>query len=280
MIDETWIETALAGLFGLLAGSFLNVCIHRWPRDLSVVKPRSACPSCGNPIAAYDNIPVVSYLALRARCRHCGERIHWRYPTVELLTSAVFAWFAWRLGLGLVTVKYCVFAALLIGLIFSDIETLILPDEFTLGGLAIGLVFSRFVAVPDSTFGLLASLLGFSPGPRAASFGEAMLGAFLPACTLWLVGWLFEKLRHKEGLGLGDVKMIAMVGSFLGLGGALLTVIAGSLTGAVVGGGYIVATKKDASTFRLPFATFLGAGALFAAMGGQAWYQDLFSGKY
>jgi leader peptidase (prepilin peptidase)/N-methyltransferase len=264
----------IAALFGLLIGSFLNVCIYRWPRDLSVVRPRSACPECDRPIAWYDNIPLLSYLLLRGRCRHCQARIHWRYPVVELLTAGCFCWFAAHLGLSLAAAKYCIFAALIIGMMFSDLDTLILPDEFTMGGLAIGLVLAWFVPVPDFTFGMLVHIFG-NPGPRATSFGEAVFGAFVPSVALWFAGWLFEKLRHKEGLGFGDVKMIAMVGAFLGIGGALLTVVLGSVLGSVAGLIYIKVTSKDASSYPLPLGTFLGVAALFAAMAGQnviGWY--------
>lgn len=254
-------EALLAALFGLLIGSFLNVCIHRWPQEQSVVKPRSSCPACGHGIAWYDNIPILSYLLLKARCRHCGAGIHWRYPLVELLTGVAFFWFVWQLGLTPAAAKYCIFAAILIGLVFTDLETLLLPDEFTLGGLVIGLAFSVFVPMPNPIF--------------SSGIIEASVGAAVPAGSLWLMGWLFEKLRHKEGLGFGDVKMIAMIGAFLGIAGSLLTVVAGSILGSIVGLIYIKASAKDASTYQLPFGAFLGAAALFAAIGGQqltAWY--------
>jgi len=256
----------LAGLFGLLIGSFLNVCIHRWPRDLSVVRPRSACVSCSHPIAWFDNVPVLSFILLKGRCRHCQAHIHWRYPLVELLTAVFFAWFVLHYGFSLAAAKFCVFSGIMIGLIFSDLDTLLLPDEFTIGGLFIGLAFAPFVPVPDQTFALMTQIAGFHPGARVASFGEAAFGAFVPSVSLWLLGWLFEKLRHKEGLGFGDVKMIAMVGAFLGIQGALLTVILGSIAGSILGLIYIKATGKDAATFQLPFATFLGVAALVAAL--------------
>jgi len=268
-------EACLAAVFGLLIGSFLNVCIHRWPRDLSVVRPRSACPECEQPIAWFDNIPVVSYLVLRGRCRQCHARIHWRYPVVELLTAGCFFWFALHLGISLAASKYCIFAALTIGLMFSDLDTLLLPDEFTLGGLVIGLVFAWFVPVPDAVLALLLHLWGVHLGAQAVSFLEACFGAFVPSVALWFVGWLFEKLRHKEGLGFGDVKMIAMIGAFLGIGGALLTVVLGSVLGSVVGLIYIKATSKDASNYPLPLGTFLAVAALFAAIDGRdviGWY--------
>jgi leader peptidase (prepilin peptidase)/N-methyltransferase len=256
----------IAGLFGLLIGSFLNVCIYRWPRDLSVVQPRSRCTACGSQIAWYDNVPVLSYALLRARCRLCGERIHWRYPLVELLTAISFTGFVWYYGVTPEAGKYCVFAALLIGLIFSDLDTLILPDEFTIGGFFIGLAFSPFVRVPDSTFAIIAELAGFQMSPRVASVAESTFGGLFPAFALWLLGWLFEKIRHKEGLGFGDVKMIATIGAFLGIRGALFTVIVGSLLGSVIGIAWIKLTRKDAATYQLPFGTFLGVAGFLAAI--------------
>lgn len=259
-------EALLAGIFGLLIGSFLNVCIHRWPRDLSVVSPRSACPECSTPIAWYDNIPVVSYAVLRARCRHCRARISWRYPVVELLTGLCFAYIVYRAGLTPMAAKYCIFSAILLALIFSDLETLLLPDELTIGGFAIGLAFAFFIPVPDSTFRLIATLLDYDPGPRAGMLGEALFGALLPAGMLWFGGWLFEKLRHKEGLGFGDVKMLGTIGIFLGLRGTLFTIVLGSIAGSIVGLAFIKLTRKDAASYPLPFGSFLGAAALFAAV--------------
>ena len=211
-------------------------------------------------------MPVLSYVLLKGRCRHCAAPIHWRYPIVELLTAVCFAWFAAHYGFSVAAAKYCVFSALMIGLIFSDLETLILPDEFTIGGIVIGLAFAPFVPVPDQTFALMSQIAGMHLGPHALSFAEAAFGAFVPSITLWLLGWAFEKLRHKEGLGFGDVKMIAAVGAFLGIEGALLTVILGSIAGSVIGLIYIKAAHKDAASFQLPFASFLGAAAMVAAI--------------
>ena len=153
-------EALLAGIFGLLIGSFLNVCIYRWPRDLSVVRPRSFCPACEKPIAWFDNIPLVSYALLRGKCRHCGGGIDWRYPLVEALTAAAFCWFVWHLGPSLAAAKYCVFSAILIALTFADLETRLLPDELTLGGAAVGVVFAWFIPVTDSTVHLIALVAG------------------------------------------------------------------------------------------------------------------------
>jgi len=256
------LEAALAFLFGLLIGSFLNVCIHRIPRDLSVVRPRSHCIACEHPIAWYDNVPVLSYLLLGGRCRYCQARISARYPAVELLTAVYFFLCFWRLGPGIAAIKLSLYGALLIGLTFVDLERRILPDEFTLGGLAAALVLAWFVPVKDGIAEILLWMAGQHWGPEATSLAESVLGAALPGFLLWFGGWLYLKVRHREGLGLGDVKLIAMVGAFLGLHGALLTLIVGSLSGSVIGYAYIRIAHKDPATYELPFGTFLGIAAL------------------
>jgi len=268
-------EALLAALAGLLIGSFLNVCIYRLPRDLSVVKPRSFCPDCNQMISWFDNIPVVSYLVLAGRCRRCGHRIPARYPIVELLTAAAFFWSFRFLGPTLSAVKFCAFGAILIALVFSDLEERILPDEFTLGGTALGVILAAFVPLK----GGILRLVFLSPtNERWLSVADALLAAAFCAGALWGVGALYQKIRHREGLGLGDVKMVAMVGAFLGIQGALLTLIVGSLLGAIVGLAYIWFTGKDASTYELPFGTFLGASALGVGFFGEAifnWYGRL-----
>ncbi|MGD0497313.1 MAG: prepilin peptidase [Bryobacteraceae bacterium] len=267
-------EALFAFLFGLAIGSFLNVCIYRWPRDLSVVRPRSHCPACEKTIAWYDNIPLLSYALLGGRCRHCRARISIRYPVVELTTGLLFAYFALQGGPILAALKMCVFAAILTGLVFSDLEERILPDEFTLGGTLAGLAFAGFVptgisaGAPESSGQILYWILGVNPSARVDSLLESVLGAALPAAFLWAGGWLFQKIRHREGLGLGDVKLVAMAGSFLGLRGALFTLFVGSLAGSILGYGYIRFTHKDPATYELPFGTFLGAAALLVTMAG------------
>lgn len=273
------IEAILALCFGLVIGSFLNVCIHRWPRGRSVIKPRSHCVRCRKTIAWYDNIPVVSYLLLRGRCRHCGRHISIRYPVVELITGLLFFFFVWTLGPVAAAIKMCVFSAITLGLTFSDLEKRILPDELTLGGVLIGFAFSVFVRVPDFTGSAMVWMFGGGEVTgRWQWVTESACGALLPALFLWGGGWLYERVRHREGLGLGDVKLIAMVGSFLGLRHALLTLILGSVAGSILGYGYIKATGKDPSTYPLPFGTFLGAAALAVALAGQkmlGWYSGL-----
>ncbi|HVX65056.1 MAG TPA: prepilin peptidase [Bryobacteraceae bacterium] len=258
------LEASLALLAGLLIGSFLNVCIYRMPRDLSIVSPaRSFCPACGETVAWYDNIPVVSYLVLRGRCRHCAKPIPLRYLLVEALTGALFFTFVLALGPTLKALKLCAFVALLMGAMFSDIEERILPDEFTLGGLALGLVFS-FVAPFER--GFAAFLLAPYLPQRWLSPAEAVLGAALPALSLWGLAELYFRIRHREGLGLGDVKMVAMIGSFLGLEGTVQTVMLGSILGSVIGLIYIYGARKDPSSYELPFGTFLGIGGLAVAL--------------
>jgi len=273
------LEAVVAGLFGLLIGSFLNVCIFRLPRDLSVVRPRSFCPGCEKMIAWYDNIPLISFLLLKGRCRHCGERIPLRYPIVEALTALLFFSFGGTLGFTLAALKFCLFSALLVGMIFSDFEERILPDEFTIGGAVVGLALSWWIPVEDGTAGFLLMVAGLEVSGRWLSVVESAFGALLPSGFLWLTGELFFRLRHKEGLGLGDVKMMLTIGAFLGLRGSLLTLIAGTLLGSVLGLIFILATRKDHSSYELPLGTFLGVAGIGVALTSVhvfAWYASVF----
>ncbi len=269
------IEAVVAFLSGLLIGSFLNVCIYRLPRDLSVVHPRSFCPSCERQISWYDNVPLLSYMLLRGRCRNCHEPISIRYPIVELATGLLFAWVAYHMGFTPETLKFCIFSAIIVTLIGSDIEERILPDEFTLGGTLIGFALAWLVPMNASLGHLIA------PGVqslRALSLIEAALGALVSAGSILLVAKLYELLRHREGMGLGDVKMVAMIGAFLGLQGSLLTLILGSLVGGIGGLIYILLTGKNAATYQLPFGAFLGGAAVVVAMFGESllhWYLRL-----
>lgn len=267
-MTETQLFTVFAFLFGLLIGSFLNVCIFRLPRDMSVVAPRSMCPQCEKTIRWYDNIPVLSFVLLRGKCRNCQAAIPWRYPLVELLTGIAFGLSVGAFGLELIALKYCLLSAICITLIFSDLEERILPDEFTKGGTVIGLALAWFVPMPAG----ISHFFVRNPGtdPRVLSVMEALLGILICAGSLWLVGFLYAKVRDKEGLGFGDVKMIAMIGAFLGLQGALLTLIISSVMGSVIGLLYIFTTGKNASTYELPFGTFLGAACLAVAVFGEA----------
>jgi len=271
------IEALLAALAGLLIGSFLNVCIYRLPRDLSVVTPRSFCPECDRGIAWYDNVPLLSFVLLRGRCRHCHARISLRYPAVELLTAICFFLAVWFRPTGIdgVAIKYCIFSSIVIALVFSDIEERILPDEFTLGGTIAGLVIAWIV---PSHGGIWHFFLRSIDNTRLLSLVDAAFAAAFSSLTLWMIGFLYKKVRHREGLGLGDVKMVAMIGAFLGLSGVLMALICGSLMGAIIGICYIFFAGKDAATYELPMGTFLGVAALLIAFWGELvlkWYSGI-----
>jgi len=253
------LEATLALLAGLLVGSFLNVCVYRWPRDMSVIRPGSHCPACQHRLAWYDNVPLVSFILLAGRCRHCGHPISWRYPLVELLTGALFFTTVLTHGTTLVALKWCVFTALLVGLIFSDLERQILPDELTLTGIVAGLL---LVMLAPSQEGVVSWLLPREWSSARRALAEALISAAVAAGLLWWIGALYKVMRRREGLGFGDVKMVALVGVYLGLQGALFTVVAGSLVGAVAGLIYSLAKRKAVLTQELPFGTFLGLAAL------------------
>jgi leader peptidase (prepilin peptidase) / N-methyltransferase len=256
---EPVLLASLASLFGLLIGSFLNVCIFRLPRDLSVVSPRSFCPGCEQGIAWYDNLPILSYLLLGGKCRNCKAIIPWRYPLVELLTGALFFAAVWRMGESAEALKLCLFCALIVGLVFMDLEERILADEFTVGGMIFGFVLSLFLPMPKFVGHFI---LPPEWTESYKSLGESLIGGLGPSIALWGIGEIYYRLRGREGLGFGDVKMIGMIGAFYGLQGALLTLILGSLAGSVFGLAFIALTRKDAQTYELPFGSFLGLAAL------------------
>jgi leader peptidase (prepilin peptidase) / N-methyltransferase len=266
MGSEQMMNAILAFLAGLLIGSFLNVCVYRLPLELSVARPRSFCPHCEKTIVWYDNIPVLSFLLLRGRCRHCQARIPLRYPLVELATGLAFAVCVALLGVTLLAVKYAVFSAILITLIASDYEEHFLPDEFTLGGTLIGLVLAVFIRMEP---GIVSLLLPASLNWRWVSLAEAAFAAAFFSGIVWLAGWIYERVRHREGMGLGDVKMLAMVGAFLGTVGSQITLVVGGVFGVVFGGGYILIARKKASEYELPYGSFLGLGAFVAVV---LWY--------
>jgi leader peptidase (prepilin peptidase)/N-methyltransferase len=264
MPERLFFET-IAFLAGLLIGSFLNVCIYRMPRDLSIVRPRSHCPDCGHTIAWYDNIPVLSFLLLRAQCRHCLVAIPWGYPLVELSTGLAFLFSAYALGPTVAAAKYAVFSAIVIALIVTDYLDRILPDELTLGGVLIGLAFAPFVNAEPGILQLFFWNQLASPWIRLA---DAAFAASVCGGMMWFVRWAYEKVRHREGMGFGDVKMLAMIGALLGLRNALLAMIVASLIAGVLGLGYILIRKKDL-TYELPFGSFLGVAALGVAIWGE-----------
>ncbi|HEV2489976.1 MAG TPA: prepilin peptidase [Candidatus Acidoferrales bacterium] len=266
-------------VFGLIIGSFLNVCISRLPQGKSVVLPASRCPKCQAPIKPYDNIPVISYLFLLGKCRSCKTRISPIYPAVELLTGILFLACFLVFGATVVAAKWAAFSAILVVLVFTDWRERLLPDKVNFTGLAIGLLFSFFVMPEDGTALSIANrIFDFPPPAPVLSLVDAIIGATVGGGILWLVGEVYFRLRGREGMGFGDVKMMLMAGAFLGLRRTILTILAGSLLGSLLGAVFILASRKG-SNYELPFGTFLGVAALLVVFFGApvvAWYQSLF----
>jgi leader peptidase (prepilin peptidase)/N-methyltransferase len=237
-------------IIGLALGSFLNVCILRLPKEQSILHPRSACTSCGRQLSWYENIPVFSYIALLGRCRTCGTRISIQYPLIELVTGAIWvAAYLYYDGLGQ-WLAAAVFGTLLLGIAVTDAREYIIPDEFSLGGLVIGLALSFAPGRPEPLWSFAGAALSF-----ALMYGVAVVGE-----------WAFKK----PALGGGDIKMMAMVGAFLGPLHALLTIFVGSLVGAVIFGPIGLKTGK-----LVPFGVFLALGAAVVYVWGDAmvaWY--------
>ncbi len=248
---------SLAAIFGLVIGSFLNVCIFRVPRDLSVVRPRSFCPSCEAPVAWYDNIPVFSFVLLRGRCRSCREPIGAFYLLVEVITAVTFVAVVSTYGVSLAALKWIVFQCALIVLFWTDWQERILPDEFTLGGSAVGLVFAFLVYVP----GLLGEIFLRERGWRAASVANGVVGALFASVPIWLLGFLYEKVRGREGLGFGDVKLLLLIGMFLGPENALSALTLGATGGALFGISQLLIRRQEGWNYSLPFGSFLAAAA-------------------
>ena len=293
---------------GLAFGSFLNVCIYRLPLGLSVVTPRSVCPGCKRPIAFYDNVPLLSWLILRGRCRNCKTKISARYLFIEALTGGLFLGCYAYSGLSLLTLKYCVFGFLLLGLIFTDAETKLLPDKLTLPGLVLGLIFSLIVPVNDFASQVLPGMLNLPFSADLAghllSLLDSLLGAALGASFIYGAGAIYLRWRGMEGMGFGDVKLMAMVGAFLGMKLTILTIFTASLAGSFFGLATVFMvwikrthrfTRRLANAqaarrrgwqsaqmvyrhYQMPFGVFLGSMALLALFVGNQflrWYGRL-----
>jgi len=239
-----------AFVLGAVVGSFLNVLIYRLPRDLSVVRPRSSCPACGRMIRWYDNVPLLSWALLRARCRACNVRISVRYPAVELVAGLIGVAVVLRYGLTVATIEAGIFAWITLALALIDLEHQLLPDVLTIPSIVLGLAFSWY--------GGLTTIVDSGLG--------ALVGAALPA--LIIVAYLL--LRGVEGMGWGDVKYLAAIGAVVGLEGCLWVLVVGALVGAVFGG-ILIALKKGSSKTALPFGTFLAIAVLLYLMLPDAW---------
>ena len=269
-VVDPWL-TAVAALFGGILGSFLNVCVYRLPRDESVVRPRSRCPKCGRMIAWYDNVPVVSWLVLAGRCRNCKEPISPLYPLVEATIALVWAAAVARLGVTPEAFAAALFVTLLVGILLTDAQHFIIPDEFSLGGLGAGLALS------------LVTELGIARSALGAATGFALLGAVKFAGDFALKrGWIggaaaTETLGQDEpvtAMGMGDVKMLAMIGAFLGWQGVLASVFLGALAGTLVYLPFVFRKTKPL----VPFGVYLAIGALVSLVLGErllAWYAAL-----
>ena len=247
--SPVWLVAAL----GLAVGSFLNVCIYRVPRGESVASPPSRCPSCGLALRWFDNVPLLSYLWLRGRCRTCRTTVSPLYPLVEAATALVFLLQYWQLGWQPLIAVRLVFAAAMIVLFVIDLQHRILPNVITLPGVVIGVGASVF----------------FEPGWRASLIGVAAGGG-----VLWAVGEAYFRIRGEEGMGMGDVKMLGMIGAFLGWQHMLVTLLIASLAGSAFGGGMIL-LNRGSMKYALPLGSFLAAGALIATHIGRPlleWY--------
>ena len=252
-----WLPWIGAALFGLIFGSFLNVCIHRLPLRMSLSSPPSRCGACKTPVAWRDNVPVISYLLLAGRCRHCRTGISVVYPFVELATAALFIIHLAVFGLTWLALIRIIFACAMLVLFFIDLEHQILPNVITLPGVVAGLAAS-LIAPPGITLALLGALLGGG--------------------VLWAIAEIYVRVRGIEGMGMGDVKMLGMIGAFLGAPLMALTLVLASFAGAVTGVALLASGRGDLQR-KLPFGTFLAAAAVFASLWGQPivdWYAGFY----
>ena len=256
MTTETLLLVYLA-LTGLCIGSFLNVVIYRLPLGQSLVSPGSRCPKCGYVLRWYDNVPVVSWALLAGRCRQCRASISAQYPIVEIITALLFVLVAWFTPVGPLLVSRLILVAILVALFGIDLEHQILPNSITLPGIIVGLLFSTITP----------------PG-----WQDALIGAVLGAGILYGIAAAYYAVRREEGLGMGDVKMLAMVGAFLGWKAVLVTLVLSSFSGAAIGLA-LIATQRGGMKRALPFGTFLALGTLAAMLVGDsliAWYAGFF----
>jgi leader peptidase (prepilin peptidase)/N-methyltransferase len=282
ILSVPWpIPYIIIGVFGAIIGSFLNVVIHRLPPPrTSIVFPDSRCPSCEAAIAFYDNIPVLSYLVLRGRCRSCQVPISIRYPIVELLTGLLFIAVTWRDGLTPALPFDLVFVSALMALIFIDAEHMLLLDVITYPGIVFALIARVSIPYLSATphFDDLPSLSGgvlHGLPLWALSLLGAVIGGLIGGGSLWLMGWVWLRLRHKEAMGLGDVKMLFMVGAYLGWRLTILTIFLGALSGSVIGVGHMLYKGERDLQTELPFGVYLGTGTIVALLFGSRlveWY--------
>lgn len=281
-----WIGYIFAFLFGSAVGSFLNVVIHRVPREESIVFPNSACPKCGKAIKGYDNIPILSWLILGGKCRNCKEPISPRYPAVELLTGLLWVTCFWQIGFNAYLPVAIVFVTVMLALIFIDAEHMILPNVITYpllaAALLVRIIFPLTVGALYFTDIFSFPLTELAGQPVwLVSLAGAVLGGLFGGGSLWLIGEIWKRLRGVDAMGLGDVKMMFGVGALLGLKLTFLAIFIGAFTGAVAGIGYIAYQKEKDLQAQIPFGIFLGAGSIIAILFGDPiidWYLGMFGG--
>ncbi len=233
--------TVFAFIFGAVVGSFLNVCIYRIPENKSIVKPRSFCPHCQNPVRFYDNIPIFSFMILRAKCRDCGAGISWRYPLVELLTGVMALLLFLKFGLSLNFLVFFVFTTVLIIITFIDLDHQIIPDVLSLPGIPVFFLAAVFIVkVP---------------------WLEALIGLLVGGGVLFAIAFGYEFFTKREGMGGGDIKLLAMIGGFFGWKSLIFVILTSSLAGAVIGVAAMIIQKKD-TKYAIPFGPFLSAAAV------------------
>ncbi len=271
-------------VIGAAIGSFLNVVIYRVPNEMSIVLPNSACPNCKAAIKPYDNIPVLSWLILRGKCRNCKEPIAWRYPAVELLTAVIFCLVYWQIGLTPYLPVALAFSAAMISLVFIDAEHMILPNVITYPMFAIALIIRVVFPVvfagnyfSDTLYAPLTWMHGFPAW--AVSLAGAVLGALVGGGSLWLIGEVWQRLRGVEAMGLGDVKLLFGIGALFGWRLTILTIFIGAFTGAIAGVALISRQKEKDMQTQIPFGIFLGIGSFVAMLFGEqmiGWYLNRF----
>ena len=262
--------------FGLIFGSFLNVCIVRLPKHESIITPRSHCARCNRPIQWYDNVPVASYLILRGQCRHCREKISFIYPLVEILTAILLVATFIKYELSPEFIKYALLGMILLVLIFTDLIGRIIPHAVTIFGMGAGLLLSLIVPVDSRPLGWVFGLLGIYAGGPMGSLLGSVSGALVGGGLFYAVGEAFYYFsgKTKEYIGFGDVMLMLMVGTFLGVPLTLMTILLGSLAGTFLAVPVTLVSPRFRN-YEWPYGTFLGAAALFASLGGQTlldWY--------
>jgi len=248
---------SLAFIFGVVVGSFLNVCIFRIPAKTSIIKPLSQCPHCHHPIRFYDNIPLISYIVLRGKCRDCGGKISWRYPLVELITAILSLLLFLRFGLTFNFLIFFIFTAVLIVITFIDLDHQIIPDVLTLPGIPIFLLLAIFVV--------------------RVSWMEALVGLLIGGGMLFAIAYIYQLITKREGMGGGDIKLLAMIGGFLGWKSLIFILLVSSFSGAIVGIAAMVIQKKDMK-YAIPFGPFLSAAAIAYLFWGDAFMRILILG--